>query len=362
MILRRHRRPSDPNSPDQLLLDAALGVDPPRSWEAWLETVDLDEANAASVSLLPHVYEQLVESGYDGSEMGRLRGICRRDWVTSRLLLEAMGRLFEQLSPSEADPVALGDLALGRWSAADHSRLPMRNAQVLVPTGSVMDVLDTAQSLGWQLVNDNYPDLDRQRVKGLRLPEGLVVSVRWFWADRHQYTGPNDALWPRAIGGWHIAPRVRTASATDQLLATLTDEAGRRELRWIPDVVHLVKSPAAVIDWSRLVEHAGRLGLRLVVHERLASLLRVSPGLVPPHVMHSLRAASRPEQIEHWFIRHSGPSYPWRSLPVSWSRFRYGERQAGRRPRLTTFQSVVLRNRRTSPFRRTAWSRRGQAR
>lgn len=313
-------RPATRGGPERLLLEAALGIDSPARWEAWLGIVPLDDADEASVTLLPGVHRQLAAAGYSGTEMGRLQGIYRHAWYRSRLLIDHAERLFASIDAPFA--VAGGDLAIHRWAAdAGHT---LQRLDLVVPAESVFHIIDSAQGLGWRLANGDEPRLDRQRAKGLDRSDGLNLALRWYFADRHPYGGAGDSHWPKPVEGWKDHPQIRTLGPADLLLTILAGDGNRDVgLRWMLDAACLIRQQAHSMNWSHLARTAIQLGLRLRVRDRLRRVDELIPDLVPDTVLKSLGDAGMDERIEHWFLRHSGRRYPWRSLPASWSRHRY---------------------------------------
>src|SRR5215211_2539715 len=76
---------------DQILLlrAAVLDVGDARaSWEQWRAENALESADSASLRLLPLVYRNLVATGLDEADVGKLRGAYRAAWARNQLLFK----------------------------------------------------------------------------------------------------------------------------------------------------------------------------------------------------------------------------------------------------------------------------------
>ncbi|NNF09831.1 MAG: hypothetical protein HKN74_06060 [Acidimicrobiia bacterium] len=350
--MRQKPRSSTAARPDRLLVEAALDIEAPARWEAWLDAVPLDDADASEVALLPLVHSHLAAVGYEGPEMGRLRGISRQGWYRSRLLLDHAENLFRTV---EAPAAASGDVAIMRWTAGARPERRLRKLDLLVRGEEVFPVLEAARRLGWSLANNDYPVLDRQRRKGLVRSDGLRLDVHWYFAGRHPHAGPGDVLWPAPTDGWDDYPSITTLPSTELLLTLLTEGASAdTRLTWIPDVVDMIRCQSDSIEWKRLSTGAAALRLRPVVRERLQRVDQLVPGVVLESVLDELRHVTLGEQIERWFVLHSGANHPWRALPASWSQHRYEERAKGQRANFLPFVTDRVRRRLGGRVRRRA--------
>ena len=142
------------------LLAVALGNEAPARWEAWLAGVELDDVDGAAFQVLPFAYRQLTAAGYQGMEMARLGGISRQAWYRSHLLVDRTARLAESLQGMGV--MAFGDLALHRMGRGAGTPHVVRSIELLVPSGSLSDVLGTVRSAGWTHHRDE-PDTTRDR-------------------------------------------------------------------------------------------------------------------------------------------------------------------------------------------------------
>lgn len=282
----------------QLLLTAALAsdgraVDAWRNWQAQGHLGGMDEG---SFRLLPMVYHNLHERGFDDPVMSILKGVFRRAWVENQSLLHDLLPIVSALEAAGTRTLLLKGPALAARYYANVGLRPMRDVDVLVPSGEEASrAIADLRRAGWaqwtwtparvgpafwrfrhavSLINSRKHELD----------------VHWHVLFRCCRASVDEGFWGRAVPLEIMGTKTRALDATDQLLLACShglEHTKRAVLRWVVDAVMILRSPHQ-IDWQRLLDFVLDERLILPTRDALALLRDAFGAPIPAGVVERL--------------------------------------------------------------------------
>jgi polysaccharide transporter, PST family len=268
------------------LLAAALG-DPDDAVAAWRglpPTFSLDVLEPGSFELLPLVYRNLAEAGYDDPGLPRLKGIYRRSWVKNNLLLRRTCEISETLHATGVRPLFLEGATLAARYYPELGLRPTSTVHLLVRPQDERRALSRLERGGWQARPGSgaFPGYSllfdaRDNICALRAalaydfvdPAGGSAEAALWNAAQMQDVSGNEVLVP---------------TPTDALLAVLVGGARRGPIprtQWVTDAALIIR--AAEIDWDRLLELGVEHGQTVRLREALRYLLSL-PDRWPPRL------------------------------------------------------------------------------
>ena len=334
-----------PGPDEELVLRAAIAEDDRAiaHWDSWLLRNDIDRLSFGSYRLLPLVYRNLSRLGYDSPVMPKLKGAYRQSWVRNRLLLEATAGVVGGLAAVGVSTVLIKGLPLALRTYRDVGARSMGDADVLVRPDHASEAFSWLSASGWTPARGARFDPVRRSSVGLASRDGLEIDLHWYPIADRPFAAAADPFWEGAdklrVGGSDIL----AVNPTDQVLLALVQGLTWEKdlpIRWIPDVVLSLRRHREELDWARLFDIAGRIGVSTHVGLGLAYLDATFDDVpIPGEVMPAQRRQARPlsERAELWFRLRKGPQYPWGGLPATWFQYRHRMRAAGRRPSLVGF-------------------------
>jgi len=220
----------------------------------------------------------------------------------------------------------------------------MSDADLLVCPGDALQALEVLRSAGWRMVGEHAPDVSGRNEKAFRAP-GHDSVVDLHWRMEPWVTGTpdrDDALWAEAspvdVGG-----RSMLAPAPHDLALHIILHAFRSEwervVRWIPDLVLLLRTAGDSLDWDAFTRRAVTGRVTPQVREAFEYVQTSFAAPIPQSVMNELcsvrttrrqahkeRIASRRTFGRHWLYGE------WTELRTSWARISVNQtrRQARR--------------------------------
>lgn len=248
----------------KLLLKAALGdgEEAINAWRAWHAGGNLDRMDGGSFRLLPLLHSNLQRLGLNGPEITILKGVRRRAWYQSQMLLRQLMPVIEGWTDQGIPVAILKGPAIAQLHYGDLSVRPIVDVDAMVPKQFVRPLVKQLLASGWQLITwapDGLSDayLDYRHAIGLRSPDGAEIDLHWH-AFHHCCNDEIDrVLLSRTVSLDLVGVRVSAFDPTDQLIHACIQGMcweGAASIRWIPDAVMVIRS--AQVDWDRLVRLA----------------------------------------------------------------------------------------------------------
>ena len=297
---------------DCLIVRAAVsdGDQALAAWQGYCALVGgIERAQGEAFTLLPLVYRNLQRSSYEGSDLGRLKGIYRHAWYANSIHLRAAAQASAGLRSRGVEPLLIGRAALLSTYPAEVGTRPMEAADVLIRPTEVARAMTTLRAAGWSdswgsarggpvaLMNEGSVELKLHR-GGFPRRRGLQGRV---WADAINL----------ALGGTDVL----VPSPADQLLLISASGFARSPARLggIVDALLLVGANDRRIAWDELVARAEQFGMTLPLADALGFLAAEFALDVPSDTISGLRAA-RGAPGER--LRRRIALNPWREGPL----------------------------------------------
>jgi hypothetical protein len=291
-----------PAPTEELLLKAALldGAEAPAAWRQWLAGERLESAHVSERRLLPAVYRNMVRLGIEDTELGRLRGIHRQDWYRNQLLFDAAGQLVAALEAAGVPTLVLKGAALVMLHYGDAGSRAMGDVDVLVPPELATRAIELARDEGWHADPPAPPDL-LAIFHAWTYSDGGAGMVDLHWRAFPYSRADERDLWENTVPLELGAARTRAPCPADQLAHVIghgLEWNAVSPVRWIPDVVAVLRSPEHEIDWDRFCSLVTHHGFALPAADMLRYLRESFEPAVPEQVIERLRAtpASRRER------------------------------------------------------------------
>ena len=275
-----------PSQAQRQLLAVALGTgeEALAAWQALRPTLDLDNLEPGSFTLLPLVYRTLAECGSDDPLLPRLKGIQRNAWVRNNLLLERTGQTAEVLEAAGIRPLFVGGTLFASRFFPDVGLRPTAAVEVLIDSDHAADTCAPLAGAHWTF----RPDITEGPAGPLYFSdahENLCIvrtALGFDFALAGDVALAHAPLWENAepqqlrFGASPLFP-----APTEALLVALVLGARRKptpSIAWILDTVMILRHAADRIDWQRFFD----LGLPRGQALRLREALGYVSGL--PHV------------------------------------------------------------------------------
>ena len=326
-----------PSRAQEFLLRAALldGPDAMRAWDTWHNQVDLDAIDGGTLRLLPLLYKNVTKLGVDDPSLGRLRGVYRQTWYRNQLIVGRIADLLRAFKTAGIETLVLKGVPLALRYYKDVAVRPMADADILIPSARARDALAVVNAAGWTPRDATAtwpPRFTASQSFGDRL--GLELDLHAHVLHECLSAEADDDFWacaePLVVGG----ALTRALAPIDQLLHTIAHGHRRSTvppIRWIADVVAIVRSCPGELDWDRLLAQTRVRHLNRIVGHGLR-YVRDRFGIdVPARVIAALETApaSVTERMERWARSQPGTT---RLVVETWCEYARAE---GREPAWT---------------------------
>lgn len=306
------------------LAERAVALD---EWTRWTRLYTLDAADAASTRLFPLVYEHLWRDAPDMPEAARLKGLYRHTWVRNQLHARLMADVIEALSAAAIPTLVVKGLALQIVAYGGSGARAMEDGDVVVPRELAVDAAGLLERRGWRAV---FPPLSREMRCRASSPfehvRGGSFDLHWHILYDDMRPGADDESWAGAQPLELLHASTLTLQPADHLLHALTHGlawAPVAPIRWVADVVGLVRATGPALDWRRFWRRVAAHRVDWIVAQGLTYVERLLPGVLPaPAVAHA--RAVRPslgDRID-FACRMRGRSFAPGYLPRFWRHFR----------------------------------------
>lgn len=300
-----------PSDEQTLLLRAALadGEAAVAAFQHWRRSIDLEAAFARPVMrLLPLVCANLLRLGVDDPLMGRLKGVYRLAWCENQRLFHTMQPVLAHLRNGGVELLLLKGVPLALSYYPSVGLRPMADLDLAVRPEHLDRALALLAEIGWRGAFKPSPSREDLRYRHAWLGRngaGDELDVHyhllrdclnpaadhWFWSA----VEPVDLM---GIDALQLEP-------TALLFHTLLHGVRWNEetpIRWIPDVLTIVRKRGADLDWDRLLDFAATQHLTRRVALGLSYLAQHFGLVLPEPVATRVRDGGRPrlrERIEN---------------------------------------------------------------
>lgn len=308
-----------PSPPQLLLLRAALLKDEAAimAWREWQTHMDFDSLDWGSYRLMPLVYRSLKSQGIEDGTMGRLRGIHRRTWYKSNLILGEATALVRDFRAAGIPTLMLKGIVLALLYYRDLGLRPMLDFDVLVPFKYKARALEQTRSRNWK------EKFYAPHACGFNTLQDNEFDLHWHAFAECCQANADDELWSRAVPFQIGDEQTLTLDPTDTLLHVCVHGLAWNVIppvRWVADAAMILR--AADIDWTRLIAQARERHLALTASRALEYLAQTIDAAVPADVLRDL-SATRVSRGERWdYIAKTIPPRERGPFLVSWAYLR----------------------------------------
>jgi Uncharacterised nucleotidyltransferase len=314
------------NADEELLLRASLArpSEAAAAWERLRPRFHLNYADHEWYRMIPLVWRNLSAAGVEDPELARMKGVFKRTWADTNVLLHDLEHVLRALEGASIDTLVIKGAGLVASGLMEPGTRFMDDIDIVVPPSE----FEKAE----QLLMDR--DWARQEPE-LPVPAGAAVLVNSFGRqlDLHRRVAPELALrgdpdgTDVAFRSRATAIEVRTATTRtlapgDHLMLVCVHgfrSGGPARLHWVPDAAALVRDGA--VDWETLIEETERRRAVLTMRRAFAALLQLDLP-VPPWVRSRLvQARTSPrDHLIHWALTSPPPRREFPRLVRQWLR------------------------------------------
>jgi hypothetical protein len=316
----------------QLLRAALLDGEPAlQAWSSWTRChFDLDTVDYSSRQLLPLVFRNLVKQSVPDPLLAKLKGLYRQNWYRNRTLLHAATAVLGSFREAGIPAMALKGFPLILLYYQDFGARHLADCDILVPVNRATEAAELLMHQGWQPAAGRRADRFNADYFSVRHSHAFVNNFD-FEFDLHWHpfqeccNGGLDAdFWERSLELPLTGVVARAPSPTHLLLQVCVHGAQWCQvahLRWVADVMVILRTKPEQIDWNQLLTIVRKH--RLVPHLRtsLRYLTELLDAPVPVAFLSELERlpVSRIEQLEYRAL--TKPLGLSRSLLFHWSNY-----------------------------------------
>jgi hypothetical protein len=265
-----------PSRNQELLLRTAL-AEPDGDLSAWRELqpgFDLTTLEFGTVGVLPLAYRVVSHALPDDPLLPRLKGIYRNSWVKNNLLVERLADAVEALAAVGVETVLIGSLAAAIRYYPELALRPTTALELLIDPHALEVCARALGRLGFSASGPLRPE--RAEDTAFYDARGQTCILR---------TRPAVELGPDG-GAMRVASvsvevgraRIRALAPGDDLLVACVAGARTRPIRsvqWLVDIVQIMRTSSASVDWRRLLALAAARGQTLRLQQTFSYLSTV---------------------------------------------------------------------------------------
>ncbi|HEX9829654.1 MAG TPA: nucleotidyltransferase family protein, partial [Bacteroidota bacterium] len=146
-----HRAEWLPTLTQELLLKAVLadGSKAFELWNQWKSRIELDNADAGSQRLLPHLYRKLKEQGSADPDLEKYKGVYRFFWYKNQMLFNVGTDMLAKFHERGIKTMILKGADLATRYYKDIGLRPMNDIDILVETERAQEALEIIQRAGF---------------------------------------------------------------------------------------------------------------------------------------------------------------------------------------------------------------------
>lgn len=292
---------------NQQLLLGALLAEPPRdqaSLEGWIEEIDFDRLDYASLRLVPALFKRFSGNPACEPYRARMKGIYRYFHYRTNLLAADARKTMQALTAAGVEWVVFKGLAIALRYHRDIAIRPMGDVDILIRREDLGKAEGILQALGWK-----YRYAQAKKPHDLHSHDyinGNKSGLDLHWHSLHEspVAGIDDVLWQRTETLMWQGLSMRIMGREDLVLTAMIN--GMREPEsmycgWIFDVAAIVRERPG-FDWDLVWNEAGRRGLRKMAFDAMSQLHQQLPDLLTAARLHGL-LESDPELMLHTLHR-----------------------------------------------------------
>lgn len=268
-----------PDRSQLCLLKAALwpGEEARAAWREWQQITNLRSIDVSSWNLLPLAWRNLTNQGVsDDALLAECRGYYRYHWAKNQVLLNHAAGWVTAWQARGIPVVVLKGIPLLLEYYRDAALRPMSDVDLLVPVTRVQEVATWLREEGWK--KDSHLDwrnvtLEAQQSYNWKRGDARL-DLHWHVDERCTEPGVTEWQWS-LVQPLTLKGVVTSQLCPEHLLVHVCSHGmiwnpGQAPLRWFADAEYILRRHGAALNWSRVIEAADRMGVRLVLRQGLA--------------------------------------------------------------------------------------------
>ncbi len=268
----------------------------------------------AAQAVVPHLRANLTALGVDDELLGLFRGVHRYIWAQNQLLLNRMKPFLEALEEAGIPTLVLKGAGMVAGSRLDAGMRPMKDLDVLVPTGQTKAAVDVLVRRGlvpvlgmptW-FVTEYAPTFEcGWGFETIEHDRSLRLDLHWHATYVSRQPDADDDFWDAAREVDLRGVRTRALAPADELLVAIVHGLHWDPLptyRWVVDAALVARGESGPVDFDRLVEQARRRRVTAMVTAGLDYLRREFAAPIPGGTIRALRR-TLPGPVERLELR-----------------------------------------------------------
>jgi hypothetical protein len=320
--------PSALNPRFLMLFRAALGqgqtgID---AYQAWRASEALDAADEVVYRIMPLLVATADRAGITDADTRRMRGVVKHVWLSNATRVRDV---VEACAALKAAGIAALLIKGGALFARDESYMAKRmtgDYDLLVRRGEAPRAIEVLRQAAFrsygmkvELFSESDFDRDIHAVAMSRAGFGRAIDLHWralFWLEDESFT---EELFSTAETAKLLTHEVLIPGLAEHLaIAAMRPEpADQKEMVFRAlEVVHILESAAAKVDWERFRAIVTRYNGSLFAAQLLDVVAREMPELVPEGLVAQLWSYGPPGQSVEIAVR----AVPW-AQRTPWQHF-----------------------------------------
>lgn len=333
MTLRSSNHHSEsflPNSAQEMLLKAGLLENPLAvdCWREYLNLVEFDDTDFGSSRLLPLVYRNLHNLGYDDPYMGRMKGIYRRTWAENQKNFQHIPGLITAFRAAGIPLLLLKGSALLLLCYRDFGLRAMGDFDLAVPAPKILEAVSLLEKKHWRVCLE-FPKLQIELHHALHFqnPRQEDLDLHWHILVHRCEDAYDRPFWEGAQPLEYKGETLLSPQPADHLIHTCLHGAAWSPLapiRWVADACYLIRR--CEIDWDRILEMGSLLGMVPALQVTMPYLKERFSAAIPEDFLSRLAAIEAPVWQRREFEILSRPIGFFGMLPLLRQRYSHVDR------------------------------------
>ena len=325
-----------PDDRELPLLRALVGpeTEAGREWRKWCDAGGFEQLSPRTQQLLPTCRLLRERLAPRTAELAFLKRAYLSSWANNQRLFERLRTLLEALGREDCPGLVLKGAALAPIYYGDLGARSMGDVDLLVPEHQFPLAMQIMMANGWRPLHYRPELFDTRFCHAIPMlnDRGAGVDLHCHVISQSCEVGADRAFWEQAVRFNADGVEATTLCTTDHLMHACAHGVWwvrDPPLRWIVDVVMILRSRRASIDWTRVGLQAKERGVGLRVGRALRFLFDL--GLEVPVALaeHLISEADWIERRRLRLATSSSRGRPTRLMAFHWMMYRRGLKDRG---------------------------------
>jgi len=288
------------NQTQALLLQAALwsGEDAIKSWQAWIEQVDIEKLDTGSNRLLPLLYRNLSQLGVQHPVMTRLKGIYRHTWSKNQLRLLQLKKVLERFENANISTVLLKGIGLLLVDYQDFGVRQMSDVDVWVHPQQIRKATSILRDEGWYYGADLPEQIEGtialRHASPFKHPDGWNLDLHWRLFSRRVTSVSHLFMWDNRVPACLMGGNTAVLHPSDRFVHVCAHGYVWNPIppiRWIADAYKIWQNHQDSFDWEKVVNNSIQLQMSLLMYDCLTYLKEILAVPVPDHQLERIKSS-----------------------------------------------------------------------